>query len=90
MLLIDQSEELFAASVSDAECNAFIELIAALAGTGRVWVVATLRADFYVRMLVQPGLKKLKELARPMTSRRPARSSLPRSCAARRSSGPCL
>jgi eukaryotic-like serine/threonine-protein kinase len=62
VLLIDQLEELFAASVDDAERNAFIDLIAALVGTGRVWVVATLRADFYARMLVQPGLKKLKEL----------------------------
>lgn len=60
--MIDKLEELFAASVDDAERNAFIDLVAALVGTGRVWVVATLRADFYARMLVQPGLKKLKEL----------------------------
>jgi hypothetical protein len=62
VLLIDQFEELLAASVSDTERNAFIELVAALVGTGRVWVAATLRADFYARMLVQPALKKLKEL----------------------------
>ena len=62
VLLIDQLEELFAASVDDVERNAFIDLVAALVGTGRVWVVATLRADFYARMLVQPRLKKLKEL----------------------------
>jgi tetratricopeptide (TPR) repeat protein len=62
VVLIDQFEELFAASVSEAERAAFIDFIAALVGTGRVWVAATLRADFYARMLEQPALKKLKEL----------------------------
>jgi hypothetical protein len=62
VLLIDQLDELFAASVSEAECTAFIDLIAALVQTGRIWVVATLRADFYARMLDQPALKTLKEL----------------------------
>jgi tetratricopeptide (TPR) repeat protein len=61
VLLIDQLEELFAQSVSDGERADFIDLIASLVATGRVWVAATLRADFYGRMLVQPGLKKLKE-----------------------------
>ena len=62
VLLIDQFEELFAASVSEAERTSFIDLVAALVGTGRIWVAATLRADFYARMLDQPALKKLKEL----------------------------
>ena len=62
VLLIDQLEELFAASVSEAERTGFLELVAALVGTGRIWVAATLRADFYARMLDQPALKKLKEL----------------------------
>ncbi len=62
VLLIDQLDELFAASVSEAERTGFIEFIAVLVETGRVWVGATLRADFYARMLDQPGLKKLKEL----------------------------
>jgi WD40 repeat protein len=62
VLLIDQFEELFAASVSEAERTSFIDLVAALLGTGRVWVAVTLRADFYARMLEQPALKKLKEL----------------------------
>ena len=61
VLLIDQFEELFAAPVSEAERNSFIDLIAALAGTGRIWVAATIRAEFYARMLDQPVLKKLKE-----------------------------
>jgi tetratricopeptide (TPR) repeat protein len=62
VLLIDQFEELFAGSASEAERSAFIDLIAELAGTGRIWVAVTLRADFYARMLDQPALKKLKEL----------------------------
>jgi tetratricopeptide (TPR) repeat protein len=62
VLLIDQFEELFAASVSEAERTGFIALVLALVETGRVWVAGTLRADFYARMLEQPSLKKLKEL----------------------------
>ncbi len=62
VLLIDQFEELFAASVSEAERTRFIDLMAALVGTGRIWVAATLRADFYARMLERPDLKRLKEL----------------------------
>jgi eukaryotic-like serine/threonine-protein kinase len=62
VLLIDQFEELFAASVSEAERTGFIDLVAALVSTGRIWVAATLRADFYARMLDQPVLKKLKAL----------------------------
>ena len=62
VLLIDQLDELFAASVSETERTGFIDLIAALVATGRVWVVVTLRADFYARMLEQPALKTLKEL----------------------------
>ena len=62
VLLIDQFEELFAGSVGAAERGAFIDLVAELAGTGRIWIAVTLRADFYARMLDQPALKKLKEL----------------------------
>jgi eukaryotic-like serine/threonine-protein kinase len=54
VLLIDQFEELFAASVGEEDRNGFIALLEALAQTGRVWIVATLRADFYQRMLEQP------------------------------------
>ncbi len=48
-------------AVSEAERTAFIDLLAAMVRTGRIWVAATLRADFYARMLNQPALKKLKE-----------------------------
>jgi hypothetical protein len=61
VLLIDQLDELFAASVSDADRDAFLDLVAVMVATGRIWVVTTLRADLYPRMLGQPALKKLKE-----------------------------
>jgi eukaryotic-like serine/threonine-protein kinase len=61
VLLIDQFEELFVASVSEAERTRFIDLMAALVGTGHIWLATTMRADFYSRMLDQPALKKLKE-----------------------------
>jgi len=48
--------------VSEPERISFVELLAALVRTGRIWVVATLRADFYARMLDQPALRMLKEL----------------------------
>jgi hypothetical protein len=62
VLLIDQFEELFAASVNEAERTGFIDLVAAMVETGRIWVATTLRADFYARMLDKSALKKLKEL----------------------------
>jgi tetratricopeptide (TPR) repeat protein len=62
VLLIDQLDELFAASVNDAERDGFLDLVAAMVATGRIWVVTTLRADLYPRLLGQPALKKLKEL----------------------------
>jgi tetratricopeptide (TPR) repeat protein len=62
VLLIDQLDELFAASVSDADRDAFLDLVAAMVATGRIWLVTTLRADLYPRMLGQPTLKKLKEM----------------------------
>jgi tetratricopeptide (TPR) repeat protein len=61
VLLIDQFEELFAGSVTPDERTRFVGLMAALVRTGRVWVVTTLRADFYQPMLAEPMLKDLKE-----------------------------
>src|SRR5262249_5275555 len=62
VLLVDQFEELFAASVPEPERISFINLMAALVATGRVWIAATVRGDFYARILDQPALKTLKEL----------------------------
>jgi tetratricopeptide (TPR) repeat protein len=61
VLLVDQFEELFAQGLSDSERAAFAESLWQLIATGRVWVVATLRADVYELLLKQPTLKSLKE-----------------------------
>jgi hypothetical protein len=60
LLIIDQLDELFAADVTDAQREAFATAVAALVATGRVWVIATLRADLYERFLKQPELFALK------------------------------
>ena len=51
LLVVDQLEEIFAGSVSDGQRAGFARLLTAFADTGRVWIVATLRADLYIRML---------------------------------------
>ncbi|SDR61661.1 AAA ATPase domain-containing protein [Rhizobiales bacterium GAS113] len=61
VLLIDQLDELFAASVSEDERARFARLLAALAATRRVWIGVTLRADLYELMLREPSLFALKE-----------------------------
>lgn len=61
VLLIDQLEELFAPSVSSEARQKFAGLLAGFAASGRVWIVATLRADFYSRLIEEPALKALKE-----------------------------
>jgi tetratricopeptide (TPR) repeat protein len=61
LLLVDQLEELFAQAVSDNERTAFVAAVTELTATGRVWCVATLRADLYEYLLKEPGLKNLKE-----------------------------
>jgi eukaryotic-like serine/threonine-protein kinase len=61
VLLVDQFEELFAQGISDADRAVFAESLRQLIATGRVWIVATLRADLYELLLKQPTLKALKE-----------------------------
>ena len=61
VLLIDQSEELFAQGVSEAERSAFAETLKQFVDTGRVWCVVTLRADLYEPLLKESVLKSLKE-----------------------------
>ncbi|WP_103762694.1 PQQ-binding-like beta-propeller repeat protein [Roseovarius confluentis] len=61
VLLADQLEELFSDSaISDAERTAFLVSMAALARTGRVFVLATLRSDFYHHAMSYPALAELK------------------------------
>ena len=61
-LVVDQLEEMFSDDRIDAgERVAFVDAIAALARSGKVWVVATMRSDVYPRLAELPGLIALKE-----------------------------
>ncbi|MEZ4414228.1 MAG: tetratricopeptide repeat protein [Gemmatimonadota bacterium] len=59
-LVVDQLEEIFT-QADEEERGRFTEALAALVGTGRVWAVATLRADVYPRLAEIPRLLELKE-----------------------------
>ncbi|MCC6612332.1 MAG: protein kinase [Anaerolineae bacterium] len=54
MLFVDQFEEVFSLTRSDADRNAFLQLLVALARSSRARVIVTLRADFYDRPLLHP------------------------------------
>ncbi len=61
-LVIDQMEELFTQDgIGARERKAFAATLDALARSGRVWVVATLRSDFYPRLTELPVIGALKE-----------------------------
>ena len=60
LLVVDQLEELFTRdSVTDADRETFVAALEALATSGLVWVVATLRSDFVDRLERLPRLLKL-------------------------------
>jgi WD40 repeat protein len=55
ILVIDQLEELFTATgISADDRHMFAKLLSGLARSGAVWVIATLRADFWYRMAEIP------------------------------------
>ncbi len=60
LIVIDQLDELFAPDVTPDERGVFARLLVALAETGHVWLLATLRADLYERFLAEPALVALK------------------------------
>ncbi|MEM7068366.1 MAG: hypothetical protein AAF478_05725 [Pseudomonadota bacterium] len=61
IILVDQFEELFnREDISTKERDAFIDLIGAMASSGKVWVVASLRSDFYHYCADYPLLAELK------------------------------
>ncbi len=62
MLVVDQMEELFTIpNISPEERKEFVTALSALARSGHVWVLATLRSDFYARCDELPELLGLKE-----------------------------
>jgi tetratricopeptide (TPR) repeat protein len=61
-LVIDQMEELFTQeNVLPKHRKAFVDVVDALARCGRVWIVGTLRSDFYPRLANLPKLGALKD-----------------------------
>ncbi|HEY4368345.1 MAG TPA: tetratricopeptide repeat protein [Steroidobacteraceae bacterium] len=62
VLVIDQMEEMFThEQILPEHREAFVDVIDALARSGRVWVICTLRSDFYPRLASLPKLSALKE-----------------------------
>jgi WD domain, G-beta repeat len=62
ILVVDQFEELFTGSgISPDDRRSFVQLLAGLARSGAVWVVATLRADFWHRAAEIPDLIAIAE-----------------------------
>jgi WD40 repeat protein len=62
IVVIDQFEELFTVGAIGAEeRRTFIRLLAGLARSGIVWVIATMRADFWHHILDEPELMRLTE-----------------------------
>jgi eukaryotic-like serine/threonine-protein kinase len=59
LLLVDQLEELFTAA--EGQQAGVVRLLQALVGTKRIWVVATLRADFFDKMILYRPLFALKD-----------------------------
>jgi hypothetical protein len=59
-IVVDQLEELFTAEgLPEAEREAFVRALAVLARSGRAWVIATMRSDFFDRLDRVPGLANL-------------------------------
>jgi tetratricopeptide (TPR) repeat protein len=61
VILIDQLDELFSMSVDPDERMRFASILEQLLATGRVWIVATLRADLYELFLKDEILFRLKD-----------------------------
>ncbi len=61
LLLVDQLEEFYASTaIADTERAAFFAALEVFARSGCVWVVATLRSDFYQQAQKQPELVSMK------------------------------
>jgi len=61
-LVIDQMEEMFTQEgILPKHRKAFVDVLDALARSGHVWIICTLRSDFYPRLSSLPKLGALKE-----------------------------
>jgi formylglycine-generating enzyme required for sulfatase activity len=60
VILVDQLEELFTdPRFTDESRDLFARILEAFATSGQIWIVATIRGDFYHRLLGCPGLVRL-------------------------------
>lgn len=79
ILVIDQLEELFAsAAIPMAERTAFLAVLGAMARSGKVWVLATVRSDFYEQLQSEPSLVSMKSGAGQLDILPPGADSLRR------------
>jgi class 3 adenylate cyclase len=61
VLAVDQLEELFTTDTDPSSREEFVRLLAALASSGLVWMIGTIRADFFHRCGEIPGFSALKD-----------------------------
>ena len=61
VIAIDQMEELFTTEKEPASREALVRLLAAFAACGLVWVIATIRSDFFHRCAEVLGFSALKD-----------------------------
>lgn len=61
VVAVDQMEELFATEADLASREAFVRLLTTLATSGMVWVIGTIRADFFHRCSEISGFSALKD-----------------------------
>jgi Novel STAND NTPase 1 len=62
IVVIDQFEELFTSpQISPDDCRSFVQLLKGLASSGVVWIVGTMRADFWHHVVEVPDLLALSE-----------------------------
>ncbi|RWD30268.1 winged helix-turn-helix domain-containing protein [Mesorhizobium sp.] len=61
LVAIDQLEELFTTQKQPATREALVRLMAVLAASGLVWVIAAIRSDFFHRCGEVPGFSALKD-----------------------------
>ena len=62
VVYVDQMEEIFTLdAVTDADRQTFADALSALARSGLVWVIGSMRSDFFPRCAEVPELVRLKE-----------------------------
>ena len=61
LILVDQFENIFVSTVSDEHRSISPKFLFSLCATRRVWVAATLRSDFYARLIAPGDFLALKD-----------------------------